>query len=45
MKEGSFNLQGMLSLPLSKFMRRLTVLRNDQMDQINEALKKWLSLE
>lgn len=45
MKEGSFNLQGMLSLPLSKFMRRLTVLRNDQMDQINEALKKWLCLE
>ncbi len=45
MKEGSFNLQGMLSLPLAKFIRRLAVLRIEQMQQINEALKRWLCLD
>ncbi|MFN0079059.1 MAG: type II toxin-antitoxin system PemK/MazF family toxin [Prosthecobacter sp.] len=45
LKEGSFNLQGMLAVPLAKFIRRMSVLTSVQMRDIDQALKKWLCLE
>jgi len=41
---GAFNVQGMLAVPSSKFMRRLGVLSREQMATIEVMIKRWLGL-
>jgi mRNA interferase MazF len=44
LRPGKFNVQGLMNVPLSKFMRRLTVLGDSQMRLIDAAIKQWLCL-
>ncbi len=44
LKEGSFNLQGLAPVPLAKFIRKITTLNNAEMERMDEAIKRWLSL-
>jgi len=44
LRSGSFNLQGLLAVPLVKFLRHIATLRPEQMDQENAALRRWLAL-
>lgn len=44
LKEGSFNLQGLAPVPLAKSIRKITTLREDDLVQMDEAIKRWLSL-
>jgi mRNA interferase MazF len=44
LKEGAFNIQGIMSIPRSKFIRKITKLNENQMDKIEDALMRWLDL-
>jgi hypothetical protein len=39
-----FNLQGILAVPLAKFLRHIATLGPAQMEQVNAALKRWFAL-
>lgn len=44
LRPGAFNVQGLLAIPPTKFIRRLTILQPAQMEQIEITVKKWLGL-
>ena len=45
LKEGTFNVQGLAPVPLSKFMRRITALTPEQLRALDLAVRRWLCLE
>ena len=42
LRPGVFNIQGLLGIPPSRFIRLLAALRPAQMEQIETIVKKWL---
>jgi len=44
LKEGAFNVQGIIAVASSKFIRRITVATSDHMMAIDHGLKRWLQL-
>jgi len=44
LKDGAFNVQALAPLPLSKFVRRITVLNAAQMTMLDDAMRQWLRL-
>ncbi len=44
LKEGTFNVQGLAPVPLSKFLRPIGSLSSQQMDVLDQAIKSWLCL-
>ena len=44
LKPGSFNLQGILSIPPRVFEKRITVLSDDQLGDLEDAIKVWLGI-
>jgi mRNA interferase MazF len=44
LKEGSFNVQALAPVPLSKFVRRITTLTESQMTTLDSAVRQWLQL-
>ena len=45
LKEGAFLIQGLQALPPRFFMRRMAVLTQDQMTQIEDCLLKWQGIK
>jgi mRNA interferase MazF len=45
LKEGTFNMQGLAPVPLSKFLRPIGSLSSRQMQVLDGAIKRWLCLE
>jgi mRNA-degrading endonuclease toxin of MazEF toxin-antitoxin module len=44
LKEGAFNVQGLAPIPLSKFVRRIATLTQEQLKELDAAVKRWLCL-
>ena len=44
LRPGAFNIQGLMAIPPSKFIRRLGALPSAQMELIEDTVKKWLGL-
>lgn len=44
LRSGVFDTQSMVTIPRSKFMRKLGVLPSDQFTSVEEAVRKWLGL-
>lgn len=44
LRDGVFNVQGMLAVPTLKLIRKIAQLSGDQMTSIESALKRWLGL-
>ncbi len=44
LKEGRFNVQGIASLPRSRFVRKICALDANQMEAIEAGLRRWLCL-
>lgn len=42
--EGAFLVQGILAVPPRHFLRRLGILGPEQLQQVGEALQRWLAL-
>ena len=42
LRPGAFNIQGLMAVPPSKFIRRLGSLQSIQMELIEDTVKKWL---
>src|SRR5687768_10480502 len=42
LEAGAFNVQGMLAVPLAKFLRRLGTLSSAQMSDVDAIIKRWL---
>ena len=45
LKDGMFNVQGLAPTPLAKFSRRIAVLTPEQVDQLENAVRRWLCLD
>ena len=45
LKEGTFNVQGLAPIPLAKFLRPIGILSPQQMEVLDQAIKRWLCLE
>jgi mRNA interferase MazF len=45
LKPGAFNVQGLLALPPSKFIRRIATLQPEQMKIVEATVKKWLGIQ
>ena len=45
LKDGAFNVQALAPVPLAKFMRRIAVLSREQLQILDLAVKRWLSLD
>ena len=41
---GVFNVQGMLAVPATKFLRRLGAMPDEEMARIEAMIKRWLAL-
>lgn len=44
LKAGTFDAQGILTVPEAKLLRRLGTLRPEQMAAVEEVMKRWLGL-
>ena len=44
LKSGVFDVQSIISVSHAKFVRKLGTLTNEQMQQVEEAIKFWLNL-
>jgi len=44
LKQGVFNVQGMMAVPTAKFLRRLGTLSSEQMMNVESLVKQWLML-
>lgn len=44
LQTGAFNIQGMLTVPAAKFIRRLGSLETNQVQQVEKTVKHWLGL-
>ena len=42
LRPGAFNVQGLMAIPPSKFIRKLGILQPAQMEQVETVAKKWL---
>ena len=45
LRPGAFNIQGLMAVPPSKFIRRLGSLQSTQMELIEDTVKKWLGFQ
>ena len=45
LKDGTFNVQGVAPVPLSKFLRPISTLSTEQMETLDQAIKRWLCLD
>ena len=45
LKQGAFDAQNIITIPSVKLIRRLGTLPNDQMRQVEDAVKLWLGLD
>ena len=45
LKSGAFNVQGLLSVPPARLIRKLTKLMPEQMSSIENVVRTWLGLE
>ena len=44
LKQGAFDVQGLVSIPFAKLERRLGRLTSEQMHAVDTVLRTWLSL-
>jgi mRNA interferase MazF len=44
LQSGAFNVQGLAPLPPVRFLNRMGRLTDEQMNQVNDAIDRWLSL-
>lgn len=44
LESGVFNVQGMLAVPSSKFLRRLGALSPERLEEVETMMKRWLGL-
>jgi len=44
LREGAFNVQGLLAVPTAKLLRKISQLTPDQIEAVEIVVKKWLSL-
>lgn len=42
LRPGAFNIQGLMAIPPSKFIRKLGTLQSEQMKLIENTVKRWL---
>ena len=45
LRPGAFNVQGLMTIQPSKFIRKLATLQSAQMQYIEAAVKKWLGFQ
>ena len=45
LRRGAFNVQGLMAVPASKFIRRIVTLQPDQILSVEEAVANWLGME
>jgi mRNA interferase MazF len=44
LREGTFNVQGILAVPTAKLLRKISQLTPNQIEAVEIAVKKWLGL-
>ena len=45
LKDGAFDAQNIITIPIAKFVRRLGVLPDDQMKEVETAVRMWLGFD
>ena len=45
LKDGAFDLQGLVTVPFPKLIRRLGVLSSDDLAKVETVLRHWLALD
>lgn len=45
LKQGAFDVQGLVTVPFARLVRRLGVLSGDDLARIETVLRQWLALE